>query len=260
MLKFYKYQGAGNDFILFDNREHVFPLIDRENKIKFLCDRRFGIGADGVMLLEISASADFKMLYFNSDGKEGSMCGNGGRCIVSFANDIGLIGHKTNFIAVDGMHEAYYHSPDNIELGMSNVEKIKLGQDFAVLNTGSPHYVKFVPDLHNVDVYKEGKFIRNLPEYKDEGINVNFVEKSGNQLQVYTYERGVEDETLACGTGVTAAVIAMNEHKDQLIENTVEVKVKGGQLKVRFRKEAEMYKDIWLIGPGKKVFEGFVEL
>ena len=260
MLKFYKYQGAGNDFILLDNRDHIFPVIGREQIIRGLCDRRFGIGADGVMLLENSAGNDFRMLYYNADGNEGSMCGNGGRCIVSFAHDLGLIGHKCHFTAVDGMHKAIFHSSDYIELGMNDVEKIKLADDHAVLNTGSPHYVKFVEDLSSVNVYEEGKQLRNLPPYKEEGINVNFVENTGHGLRVYTYERGVEDETLACGTGVTAAVIAMNEHADHKIESTVNVIVKGGNLKVKFQKINNTYTNIWLIGPGKRVFEGTIEI
>lgn len=260
MLKFYKYQGAGNDFILFDNRERVFPMLDRENNILKLCDRRFGIGADGVMLLENSGTSDFKMIYYNSDGKEGSMCGNGGRCIVSFANDLGIIDHKTTFMAVDGLHDAFYHSPLNVELHMKDVTKVDVSNDYAVLDTGSPHYVKFVNDVGKVKVFAEGREIRNSLEFAEKGINVNFVQKEDDHLIVYTYERGVEAETLACGTGVTASVIAFNEHQYQKNEDSVEVYVKGGKLKVNFKKVGQVYTDIWLIGPAIKVFEGVIEI
>lgn len=260
MLKFYKYQGAGNDFVIIDNRNRVFPVIDRAKIIEKLCHRRFGIGADGVMLLEIAADADFKMLYFNADGNESSMCGNGGRCIVAFANDLGLIEHHCTFIAIDGYHKAVFHTPQNVELQMSDVTDIELGNNFAILDTGSPHYVKILPDQALVNVVEEGRQIRYSARFKEKGINVNFVSQGLKKLNVLTYERGVEDETYACGTGVTAAVLAINEIQHHKSENLVQVAVKGGELKVRFKKTGNVYHDIWLIGPAVKVFEGEILL
>lgn len=260
MLKFYKYQGAGNDFIIFDNREGTFPLINRKKIITWLCDRRFGIGADGVMLLENAAGMDFKMIYFNADGNESSMCGNGGRCLVSFANDHGIIQQNAVFNAIDGAHDAVYFSPQKVKLRMKDVSEIQKGNGFAVLDTGSPHYVRFVDDLSVVDVYKEGRQIRYSPEFAENGINVNFVHKTADILHVYTYERGVEDETLACGTGVTAAAIAWNEVFGHKSEDSVPIMAKGGDLTVSFRKVGNTYTDIWLSGPAVKVFEGEIEL
>ncbi|HMW75340.1 MAG TPA: diaminopimelate epimerase, partial [Saprospiraceae bacterium] len=172
MLKFYKYQGAGNDFIIFDNREGIFPLINRQKIITRLCDRRFGIGADGVMLLENAAGMDFNMIYFNADGNESSMCGNGGRCLVSFANDLGIIQQNAAFNAIDGAHDAVYFSPQKVNLRMKDVSEIQKGNGFAVLDTGSPHYVRFVDDLSVVNVYEEGRQIRYSPEFAENGINV----------------------------------------------------------------------------------------
>lgn len=260
MLKFYKYQGAGNDFIIFDNRERKFPLINRQQIIEKLCDRRFGIGADGVMLLEQAAGLDFKMVYFNADGNESSMCGNGGRCLVSFANELGIVVNKAKFTAIDGLHDAVFQSPHTVRLRMNDVESVLLEDDHALLDTGSPHYVKFVEDLSRINVFADGRNIRNQPEYAEKGINVNFVQKLDENLHVYTYERGVEDETLACGTGVTAAAIAWNEAFGHKNEDLVSILTKGGKLSVSFRKSGKTYTDIWLTGPALKVFEGTIEI
>ena len=206
-LHFSKYQGTGNDFIVIDNRNGIF---DPSNSalISTLCDRRFGIGADGLMLLENCAESDFKMIYFNADGKEGSMCGNGGRCITAFAKNLGIIGNNSTFMAVDGLHESIIRSSGEIELKMGEISQLYLSDAFCFLNTGSPHYIKFVDKLTDISVEVEGKKIRNSEPYRKEGVNVNFVEEiDKNHLKVYTYERGVEAETLSCGTGVTAASI-----------------------------------------------------
>jgi diaminopimelate epimerase len=260
MLKFSKYQGAGNDFVIIDNRNQVFPLVNREEIIEKLCDRRFGIGADGLILLELEEGVDFRMVYHNADGQESSMCGNGGRCIVSFASELGIIESKTVFTAIDGLHEALYFSQQQVELKMKDVDVIQVFDDHAILDTGSPHFVKFVDDVSTISIADEGRAIRKQAQFGEKGINVNFIQQTAQNLIVYTYERGVEDETLACGTGVTAAVLAMNEFRNNKDTDEVNVKVRGGVLKVKFRKENDVYKHIWLIGPGKKVFEGSIEL
>src|SRR5690554_3538802 len=198
---FYKYQGAGNDFIIIDNRDLKFTE-NNPNKIAQLCDRRFGIGADGLMLLQNSTESDFEMVYYNADGNIGSMCGNGGRCIVAFAKDLGMISTSTSFLAADGFHDASINQADNwVSLKMNDVNNIDADGDNYVLNTGSPHYVKIVNNLKNLDVATEGALIRNQDTYRDAGINVNFASTEGDGYFVRTFERGVEGETLACGTG-----------------------------------------------------------
>lgn len=255
-LKFYKYHGAGNDFIIIDDRKSTFPKQDN-SLIKKLCNRRFGIGADGLMLLQLTNGYDFKMIYFNADGNESTMCGNGGRCITHFANNIGLIKNKTNFLAVDGEHLAEIEG-NIINLQMIDVKEIeKIGNDF-YLHTGSPHYVKFVDNSKDFNVYNEGKAIRNSPRFIKEGTNVNFIEQiSENEIAIRTYERGVEDETLACGTGVTAAAIVFGLKKNI---NSVKVKALGGELEVKFEKDNATFKNIWLKGPATMVFNGEIEL
>lgn len=211
---FFKYEGAGNDFILIDNRNKSFSLINDTKSIKKLCDRHFGIGADGLMVLQMKNGIDFEMLYFNADGKEGSMCGNGGRCIVAFANQLKLIKRETNFLAVDGPHYATISENGNlVSLQMIDVQEIKTDGDAFILNTGSPHYVLEVENLASKDVYLDGKSIRYNEPYNVKGINVNFVEDLGDHYYVRTYERGVENETFACGTGVTAVSMAMAKKK-----------------------------------------------
>ena len=195
--RFYKYQGAGNDFILLDNRTNA---INHQNPalIASLCDRRFGIGGDGLMLLQNKAGYDFEMVYYNADGQPSSMCGNGGRCIVAFAKFLGVIDTETNFLAVDGPHYAKISaSGDWVSLQMINVDTINTDEDAYVLNTGSPHYVKMVSGLKEKDVYHDGYNIRNNNTYKAHGINVNFVEPNNDGYFVRTFERGVEDETYA---------------------------------------------------------------
>ena len=250
---FYKYQGTGNDFVIIDNRENFFPKGNTELVAK-ICDRRFGVGADGLLLLENHPSADFMMVYYNSDGNLSSMCGNGGRCIAHFAKFLGIISKKTTFEAVDGMHDAMVDD-DWVSLKMNDVEKISVSENFIFLDTGSPHHVEMVSELQNYDVFKNGRNIRNKI-YGKEGSNVNFVEQDdATKFSVRTYERGVEDETLSCGTGVTAVAIAMFEI-GKTIENKVILKTPGGQLQVRFEKMGSGYKNVYLEGPATQVFKG----
>lgn len=253
----YKYQGTGNDFVIIDDRKKSFP-IDKKI-IQNLCHRRFGIGADGLMLLQEDEKSDFRMCYFNADGNESTMCGNGGRSLVRFAYDLKIISNKTSFNAIDGKHDAIVF-PDKVALKMTNVQKVEEHKDHYFLNTGSPHHVEFVESLESFDVFNNGKRIRNGAPYFKEGTNVNFVEKiAENTLFVRTYERGVEDETYSCGTGVTAAAIA--SYKKGITHNHVHIKTLGGNLEVRFNEESTgILSDIELIGPAKFVFKGEINI
>lgn len=260
-FEFSKYQGTGNDFIIIDNRTNSINLTTEQ--VNKLCNRKFGIGADGLMLLNNStASYNFEMVYFNADGKVGSMCGNGGRCIVQFAFDIGIIKEKYLFIAADGAHEAFVNKENKfVHLKMQDVTNVNYEADGTfILNTGSPHLIKMVNNINEIDVYNEGKKIRYSTNYKQDGINVNFVEfLNKNSIQVRTYERGVEDETLSCGTGVTAAAL-MNATIDNGL-NTVFVKTLGGNLVINFYKENnQSFNNIWLCGTATFVFKGTIEL
>jgi len=259
-IRFFKYQGAGNDFILIDNRTNI---VNHHNPalISALCDRRFGIGGDGMMFLQNSEGYDFEMVYYNADGQPSSMCGNGGRCIVAFAKFLGIIYMETNFLAVDGPHYAKISAEgDWVSLQMTDVKEIIRDEDAYVLNTGSPHYVKLVEGLKDKNVYQDGHAIRNNDTYKAKGINVNFVEPAGDGYFVRTFERGVEDETYACGTGVTAVALAMAKHKLQAGHIVTPIKVLGGDLNIRFDYDGEKFTDIFLEGPAVKVFEGAIEV
>lgn len=250
---FYKYQGTGNDFVIIDNRDEGFPKNDTELVAK-ICDRRFGVGADGLILLENHASADFSMVYYNSDGNLSSMCGNGGRCISHFAKFLGIISEDAKFEAADGMHEATVKN-DWVSLKMNDVEEVTVSKNHVFLNTGSPHHVEMVEKLENYDVYKNGKNIRN-DIYGKEGANVNFVERNdATTFSVRTYERGVEDETLSCGTGVTAVALAMFE-TGKTLENKITLKTLGGTLQVTFNKVEAGYTNVYLEGPAVQVFKG----
>ena len=258
-INFYKYQGAGNDFILIDHTMNPLKNIDND-LIEQLCNRRFGIGADGLMFVTTHENYDFEMHYFNADGKLGSMCGNGGRCIVAFAKHLGIIGNETNFLAVDGPHYARISaSGDWVDLQMIDVDVITRDANAYVLNTGSPHYVEQQKDLENFDVITSGKTIRYNATYAEKGINVNFVEDKGDHLFVRTYERGVEDETYACGTGVTAVAMAMAKHKNLTGRINTDIKVLGGDIKIEFDYDGEKFTNVFLCGPAKLVFEGAVE-
>lgn len=258
ILNFYKYQGAGNDFVILDNREGSIELTTKQ--IRNLCDRRFGVGGDGLMLLNKHTDYDFEMKYYNADGRESSMCGNGGRCLTKFAYDRGIFQTTYRFLAIDGMHEAYINSDGTIALKMNDVTNIKPYHSDVTLNTGSPHYVKLVTNVMDMDIYKRGREIRYNKDFEAEGINVNFVEQldEHNRIIVRTYERGVEDETLSCGTGVTAAAIICN-HNDNGF-NHIDVQTLGGYLSVEYDKNGNHFTNVWLIGPAVKVFEGTIEI
>jgi len=258
-VHFYKYQGTGNDFIVLDNRKHDYSNLSSE-QIRRLCDRRFGIGADGLMMLNEKVGYDFEMKYYNADGREGSMCGNGGRCMVRFAYQLGIHRNLYNFLAADGVHEAEIDPDGIISLKMKDVDNVRKFHSDFILDTGSPHYIKIVSDVMNVDVFKKGHDIRYSKEFEEEGINVNFVEQvSDDKIIVRTYERGVEDETYSCGTGVAAAALVCYHNENGF--NEVEVKTLGGNLSVEFdRIDESAYENIWLCGPAEKAFEGTVEL
>lgn len=259
LLTFYKYQGTGNDFIMVDNRLNSFPK-ENTQLIEQLCDRRFGIGADGLILLENHTTYDFKMVYFNSDGNESSMCGNGGRCLVAFAKQLGIIEATAEFEAVDGYHYAKIIGDELISLQMKDVDRIAVHQDYSFLNTGSPHHVQLVSDLKNLDVKTEGAKIRYSDLYGKTGSNINFVHQLENDIfAVRTYERGVEDETLSCGTGATAVAIAMH-HVGKTKSNSIDLQVEGGKLSVQLKENNGVYSDVFLVGPATFVFEGTIDL
>jgi diaminopimelate epimerase len=252
-MTFYKYQGTGNDFVVIDNRNGFFPK-DNHTMIAEICNRKYGIGADGLLLLENNSKVDFTMVYYNADGKLGSMCGNGGRCIVHFANFLNIINENIVFEAIDGLHEASIHNAI-VSLKMNDVAAININSNSVFLNTGSPHHVEMVQDLKNYNVVENGSLIRNKT-YGKEGSNINFVEKIGTNLfAVRTYERGVEAETLSCGTGVTAVAIALSE-TNRIDTNNVELHTEGGNLLVHFSKLNGTYYDVYLEGPAKQVFKG----
>ncbi len=257
-LNFYKYQGTGNDFIIIDNRDGSVNL--EKEQIKDLCNRHFGIGADGLMLMNDKAGYDFEMLYYNADGNRSSMCGNGGRCMVKFAYNMGLRKSEYSFIAIDGEHKAAIEDNGWIDLKMKDVDFIETTFSDFILDTGSPHYVKPVGNVRDIDVIKEGRAIRYSRRFADKGINVNFVEVEADEnIYVRTYERGVEDETLSCGTGVTASALVF-AHNDNGF-NHVNVKTPGGNLAVDFNKTGETsFADIWLCGPAIFVFKGEFEI
>lgn len=252
---FFKYQGTGNDFIIADNRNNSIEL--STNQINKLCNRRFGIGADGLMLLNDRPGFDFEMKYYNSDGNEGSMCGNGGRCMVKFAYHLGIHRELYHFMATDGIHEAEIDIDGIVALKMQDVNKVTRFHNDYTLNTGSPHYIKVITGLSGIDVFKKGQEIRYSKDFEKEGINVNFVELEAepDKISIRTYERGVENETLSCGTGVTAAALVCYHNENGY--NEVEIKTKGGVLTVEYdRTDEDTFKNIWLCGPAEKVFEG----
>lgn len=255
-IQFYKYQGTGNDFIMIDNRAMVFDG-GEHHLITRLCNRKFGIGADGLILIQNHPDCDFEMVYYNADASQ-SMCGNGSRCAVKFAQKLNIIQDHCTFMAIDGLHEATI-SNGHIKLKMGDVNQInKVEEDFFI-NTGSPHYVKFVDNVEKFPVYEAGKAIRNSEVYIEKGTNVNFVSFNGhNQIFVRTYERGVEDETLSCGTGVTACALAAS-YSDY--ESPVKVKTLGGLLEISFTKNgSEAFENIILSGPAEEVFSGTISI
>ncbi len=257
---FHKYQGTGNDFIIADNRNKSFNALSRQ-QISQMCDRRFGIGADGLMLLNEKSGFDFEMKYYNADGREGSMCGNGGRCIVKFVYHLGLHKEQYRFLASDGVHEAELDIEGQVSLKMKDVRTIRKHHGDFIVDTGSPHYIKMVQGVLELDVYKKGHEIRHSREFEEEGINVNFVELQDepDQIRIRTFERGVEDETFSCGTGATASALICYHNENGF--NEVEVKTMGGMLRVKYdRIDEHIYENIWLCGPAEKVFEGNIVL
>jgi diaminopimelate epimerase len=259
-LTFYKYEGAGNDFVIIDDRKLEFPD-QRTDLVKYICDRRFGIGADGLMLLRPKKDYDYNMVYYNADGNESSMCGNGGRCLAAFAHRLGIIEKKAVFTAVDGVHEAEMISDQFVRLKMTDVTEIETGEDFYYLNTGSPHFVKFMPSIDELDVFNEGRKIRYNDRFAEKGTNVNFVQEHPDHISVRTYERGVENETLACGTGIVASVICTGVRKGvNHATFSSDVQARGGKLKVSFVRKDNLISDIWLEGPAVFVFEGRIEV
>ncbi len=255
-FSFYKYQGTGNDFVMIDNRDQSFPK-DTISLINHICDRHFGIGADGLILIENDTTSDFRMIYYNADGSE-TFCGNGGRCAVAFAHFLGIIDDKTNFIAFDGLH---YAEIDNgiVSLQMIDVDSdtMEITKEAVFANTGTQHHVQLVNSLENYPVFQHGKEIRY--SYPSPGSNVNFVQQINNDtFRVRTYEKGVENETLACGTGVTAVAIAM--HKTGKTNATkINLPVEGGNLQVKFTVENSLYTNVFLTGPATFVFKGTLD-
>ena len=256
-IQFSKYQGTGNDFVIIDNRDGSIALSNTQ--IAFLCDRRFGVGSDGLIMLGTANEYDFSMSYYNADGTEGSMCGNGARCLVQFAHDHGIVKEKYFFIAIDGPHEATIEKNGWIHLKMSDVNAVEVGDHFFVTNTGSPHYVQLINGVEKFDVFTAGKAIRYNERFKAEGVNVNFIEFHDDHLFVRTYERGVENETYSCGTGITAS--AITTHLNKLGEHRVSIKTIGGALAVSFNNlGGGHFNHIWLQGPGTFVYSASINL
>jgi diaminopimelate epimerase len=258
-INFDKYEGTGNDFVMIDNRNHFFPKND-VNLIAHLCDRRFGIGADGLILLENDADTDFKMVYFNSDGNQSTMCGNGGRCLVAFAKKLNIIDDSATFMAIDGLHHAAITDGDIVSLQMKDVDSVNNALNYTFLDTGSPHHVEVVSSILNLDIKTQGAAIRYSSLYGLAGANVNFVEQINDaSFSIRTYERGVEDETLSCGTGATAVAIAMN-YIGKTNSNTIKINVQGGKLEVSFDKKDSHYSNVFLKGPATFVFQGKINI
>ena len=256
-IKFHKYQGNGNDFVIIEHSQLADELTT--SQIRQLCDRRFGIGADGLIIIKPNQAADFEMVYYNTDGHEASMCGNGARCAVAFAYSNGLADKSSTFLAYDGVHEGIINGEMqkgkvyDVSISMADVPVVEKDENFYFLDTGSPHYVEFVNKVAEIDVVKEGRKTRHSYRFAPDGTNVNFVEISGDRIFVRTYERGVEDETLSCGTGVTAAAIASyleSGKKDFQIHTT------GGDFRVDFEEKDSKFYAIWLSGPAELIFSG----
>jgi diaminopimelate epimerase len=259
MLHFSKYQGTGNDFVMVDNRSDFFPKTNIK-LIEHLCNRRFGIGGDGLILLENDENQDFKMVYYNSDGNQSTMCGNGGRCLVAFAKKLGIIDNQATFNAIDGLHFATINEENSVNLQMKDVDFVNITPDYVFLNTGSPHHVALVENLPIYNVKENGSRIRNSDLYGAEGSNVNFVSQiSDSEFTIRTYERGVEDETLSCGTGATAVAIAMHASQ-KTNSNTIKINVEGGNLEISFDKIDNKYVNVFLKGKATFVFDGEINI
>lgn len=256
-ITFTKYQGTGNDFILLDNLSGKYDNLTTE-QISFLCHRKLGIGADGLIKINSHSNYEFEVDYSNADGSK-SFCGNGARCSVAFAQSLGLVETKTTFLAIDGVHQAKIKEKQ-VELEMLPVSTIEEKSNDFILDTGSPHFVRFIDNIEFIDIVELGKSIRYSEVFKQNGINVNAVEiLSENHLKMQTYERGVEDETLSCGTGVTASVLAYLQ-KENLNSNEVKVETKGGVLSVKSQRSTTGFDNIWLIGSTQQVFQGEINV
>ena len=256
-ISFDKYHGCGNDFIIVDNLSNTFPK-DSENEIKKFCNRRFGIGADGLILVNHNDKFPIEMIYYNSDGKISTMCGNGGRCFMHYCYNNDIIKNKSEFLACDGVHYGVVND-DYVKVSMSDVNGYKKYNDYLFLNTGSPHLVKCVNDVSSFDLINISRNIQKINQF-DKGVNVNLVSRKNDDLyQIRTYERGVEEETLSCGTGAVASALALNI-LSLVNSKTVNLDTKGGLLTVDFHKSNSKYTDIHLSGKVKKVFTGIIEL
>jgi diaminopimelate epimerase len=261
IVHFSKYHGTGNDFIMIDGRDQDTSYFNT-GVIHQLCDRRFGIGADGLIILQHGEKTDLRMVYYNADGREGTMCGNGGRCFTAFAHQLDLSGIETTFEGIDGMHRSTLQANGNIQLNIKDVHAVEKLKDGYLLDTGSPHFVKFITDLDQLDVNGVGQVIRHQQRFGEAGVNVNFVEQgsSPDRISVRTFERGVEAETYSCGTGVSAAAICSYlHHKSDII--TYHIHTLGGKLKVSFNaSENGHFTEVCLTGPAKQVFSGSIEI
>ena len=259
MFSFYKYHGAGNDFIIIDGRNFPSGKKLDEKWVAWVCDRHFGVGADGLMVLHASEKVHFVMDYYNANGKLGSMCGNGGRCIASFSKYLQIANHEVVFEAADGLHRAVFQKDGEVALQMSNVTSIEPKLDGLFLDTGSPHLVLWVENLTNFPVYEKGKAYRNNAVFQPSGTNVNFIEKRDGRVTVRTFERGVEQETLACGTGVSAVALALAFQEQNMGVGQTNIQAMGGQLKVAFRQtQPGIFEEIWLTGPAQFVYKGTI--
>lgn len=254
-LNFSKYQGTGNDFILIDDRDHSFP--QKADIIQKLCDRKFGIGADGLILIQDHPNHDYRMIYFNSDGSQ-SLCGNGSRCGFSFAQSLNLVSDTATFETTDGIHQIK-QVDDLVHFQLFNVRQLdKLNEKEWYINTGSPHHIVIVENVNDINIVSEGRRIRNLPTYSSQnGTNVNFAQLLQAKVKIRTYERGVEDETLSCGTGATAVGIMAGKLG---YNSPIHIETVGGNLEVHFKTASDEFTDIWLAGPAEKVFEGSVTI
>ena len=255
-IKFSKYHGAGNDFVMINAIKNHVVLTDEE--VKAICDRRTGVGADGLIMVLPSEKYAFRMKYYNCDGHESTFCGNGGRCIAAFACEEGMCPQHLEYEAVDGIHKALLtKNSDNefmVSITMRDIESYDLTDLRLLINTGSPHYVTRIGSLKDFDVRKYGAEIRNDKSISADGVNVDFMEIIDNQYYIRTFERGVEDETLACGTGVTASAIAAGLWYGG---DNIDIKTTLATLNVRFKKSGNSIKDIVLSGPATHVFDGF---
>lgn len=253
---FYKYQGTGNDFIVFDGRS--WTEMPELSTVQSLCERKFGVGSDGMIILIDHVSADFEMIFYNPDGSQ-SFCGNGSRCAVAFAKFLGIVNESAHFIAIDGEHDAIIHQDGEVSILMNDVTEVVKGDEYYFIDTGSPHHICYRNGIQEVNVVEEGRAIRYADPYGQKGTNVNFLEEvSSNSIKIRTYERGVENETLSCGTGVTASALSLAV-KNNLTEGEIEVVAEGGELKVSFKKVGDTFTDIWLTGPAVQVFKGDIK-